>query len=1184
MTGMTIDLMQAQTWRILHIDDDEDDQLIVRSMLKEAKGQTVTLEWAASYEEGRRKLAENDYHAVLVDYDLGLQTGIELIRDFVNRGYSAPFILLTGRGSYEVDVEAMRAGATLYLTKNEINPLLLERSVRYAIERKQVEADLRERDWKLSVALDAAQLGAWTYNFTDNMIELDERAQHLYNASQPRVNHNDIVEAFLHPEDVQPMRDALRRAADPNGDGRYQMEYRILSPEGTYRWLSAWALAEFEGQGAARRAVRMTGATREITWEKKAGLALAETNDALRESERSVKELAGRFQAVLENSLDMAYRRNLRNDRYDYMSPVVEQVMGFTIDEMMEMSTQEVLERIHPDDRARLEEEMYQTAERGKAKLEYRFLCKDGKFRWFADYGTVTKDTAGNLLYRTGIVRDITEQMRTEQSLRASEERFQLASRAVAGVLYDLSLDRDEMYQSEGLERVVGYRPGDEPGGSKDWWPRNIHPEDYSRVQADLRAVIDSRKDSFAYEYRIRHKDGHWVYIWDQGYIVRDASGQAQRIVGICSDISDRVKAEQALRESERVRQDASDRFRDLANNISQLAWMADKTGQIFWYNQRWLEYTGTTLEEMERQGWKQFIHPDYISRVEEKITRCFASGENWQDTFPLRGKDGQYRWYLSQAKPIRDERGQVARWFGTNTDVTELHLLQEALRQNSTTLKDSEARYRGLADAMPQLVWTARSNGAVDYYNQRYRHYGGIAPSMGGNWNWGPVLHVDDLQPTIQAWEEAVRTATTYQIEHRVRMADGSYRWHLSRGIPAYDEDGHLARWYGTATDIHDFKQAQVLLRHREQRLRNLFEANLIGIVTRNRDGKFLEANDAYLEMIGYTREEIETGKYSARDITPPEYHYLEKLWIEEVLANGYCKPFEKEYIRKDGARIPVLVGYSLYEHDQEEFIGFVLNLSELKRAQAELAEYAEKLKRSNEALESFAFVASHDLQEPLRKINLFGSSLRRQMDGQLTEKAEDYLNRMQSATERMQAMINGLLELSRVNRRGSTFEQVDLKTLAEEVVSDLEASIHATDGQVIVKDLPAVEGDALQLRQMLQNLIGNGLKFHKEGVPPVVQISGERLRNEAAPMVKVVVEDNGIGFDEESSDQIFQPFVRLNGRSQYEGSGIGLAICQKIVERHEGSITAKSVPGMGSKFIILLPSKSPELFDTKD
>jgi signal transduction histidine kinase len=241
-----------------------------------------------------------------------------------------------------------------------------------------------------------------------------------------------------------------------------------------------------------------------------------------------------------------------------------------------------------------------------------------------------------------------------------------------------------------------------------------------------------------------------------------------------------------------------------------------------------------------------------------------------------------------------------------------------------------------------------------------------------------------------------------------------------------------------------------------------------------------------------------------------------------------------------------------------------------------------ARELARSNQELELFSSVASHDLQEPLRKVRMFGDRLRDRLGDAITEEARDDLERMRNAAERMQGLINDLLEFSRINYRASPFEEVDLAEVAAGVLSDLEARIAELDATVDVGQLPVVHADPMQMRQLLQNLISNALKFHRDGVVPVV-----RVRAEAIPAVEarfaaeagaserymLTVEDNGIGFDEQYAERIFGPFERLHGRAAYEGTGIGLSIARKIVWRHGGHISATSVPGEGATFTITIP-----------
>ncbi len=247
---------------------------------------------------------------------------------------------------------------------------------------------------------------------------------------------------------------------------------------------------------------------------------------------------------------------------------------------------------------------------------------------------------------------------------------------------------------------------------------------------------------------------------------------------------------------------------------------------------------------------------------------------------------------------------------------------------------------------------------------------------------------------------------------------------------------------------------------------------------------------------------------------------------------------------------------------------------LQKQKQAEEELQKKASELIRSNTELEQFAYIVSHDLQEPLRKILAFGDRLKKVCPENLSEQGMDYLGRMQNAASRMQGLINDLLSYSRVTTKAQTFEKVDLAEVCREVLSDLETRIMQSNARVEYKDLPVIEADPVQMRQLFQNLLGNALKFHREGIAPAVRIY--TLPKNGS--VEIVFEDNGIGIADEYQERIFGVFERLHGRNEYQGSGIGLAICKKIVQRHNGVIKIQSQIGKGTKFIVTLPF-SPEL-----
>lgn len=293
------------------------------------------------------------------------------------------------------------------------------------------------------------------------------------------------------------------------------------------------------------------------------------------------------------------------------------------------------------------------------------------------------------------------------------------------------------------------------------------------------------------------------------------------------------------------------------------------------------------------------------------------------------------------------------------------------------------------------------------------------------------------------------------------------------------------------------------------------------------------------------------------------------EKNTLAEAFSAGavdyITKPFDKTELRARVSSILTL---------QHEIKGH-------KNAEKKLKAFAEKLARSNRELQDFANVASHDLQEPLRKVQAFGGRLAKKLDGKIGGKEADYLKRMLNAASRMQNLINDLLTFARVTTKAQPFVSVDMEVITKEALSDLEARVEQTKGRVDVGKLPVIEADPTQMRQLMQNLIGNALKYHKPDEAPIVKVSGalinggskEAVEKDSSGMARIIVADNSIGFDEKYIDRVFGVFQRLHSRSQYEGTGIGLPICRKITERHGGSITAESEPGKGARFMATLP-----------
>ncbi len=351
--------------------------------------------------------------------------------------------------------------------------------------------------------------------------------------------------------------------------------------------------------------------------------------------------------------------------------------------------------------------------------------------------------------------------------------------------------------------------------------------------------------------------------------------------------------------------------------------------------------------------------------------------------------------------------------------------------------------------------------------------------------------------------------------------------------------------------------------------------------------DGHIVYVNHAAIYALGYADDRLVGKNYGA--INPSlEGEEWEELW--EELEDAIGVRFETSHVRADGERFPVELSASRIEHSGREYVClFARDVTQRKQAEEEFRAYAERLKQSNRELQDFAYVASHDLQEPLRKILAFGDRLGSRYEEALDERGADYLARMQRAASRMSRLIDDLLRFSRVTTRAEPFERCDLNEIARGVLFDLNLRIEETEGHVDIGELPAIEADPTQMRQVFQNLISNALKFAKPNVAPEVTIRARTLEEQRgarpdeqergstlAPrrVCEIIVTDNGIGFDEKYADKIFAPFQRLHGRtSAYKGTGIGLAICRKIVERHDGAISVTSEVGEGTTFRLELP-----------
>lgn len=603
-------------------------------------------------------------------------------------------------------------------------------------------------------------------------------------------------------------------------------------------------------------------------------------------------------------------------------------------------------------------------------------------------------------------------------------------------------------------------------------------------------------------------------------------------------------------------------------------------------------------------QNWR-FVYVNQAAARLGSTTPEGLIGKNLWETYPLLRNTPLELIYHTVMKTRRPYSGdQVGflsgSWYRINVypwsegisvysvDITQAKQLEMDLKASMARERARAEEIEALMDVVPVAVWIAHDpQCSVMSGNQTAYRLDRLEP--GSNFSLTPpsgqpAHHIRtfengrELPPDELPMQRAAALGMELHDLHlRQVFEDGTVTHLYGNVLPLLGENGRPRGAIGAFVDISELVEAQEALDSSqtalfasESRFRVLVESMQDMIFTLDREGRHTGVYGHGLAASGLGLDFF-LGR-TARQILGPEAAPVHEQANARALAGEtvvyeWSVPPEQPEIYYQTRLSPIYDA----QGQVTGIVGVGRDITALKLAEAGLAEYAARLEQSNRELEQFAFVASHDLQEPLRKIRAFSDRIKTQAGSRLSDAERDYLERMIRAARRMQSMIEGLLYFSRVTTKGMPFEPVDLAALVSEVLLDLEERIEASGGRVLVDPLPVIQADPLQMRQLFQNLISNGLKFHHPGTPPLVEVRA-RLEGDTA---LIEVRDQGVGFEMKDAERIFQPFERLHGRSEFEGTGMGLPICRKIVERHLGTLTAAGAPGEGSTFTIRLPVK---------
>jgi PAS domain S-box-containing protein len=596
------------------------------------------------------------------------------------------------------------------------------------------------------------------------------------------------------------------------------------------------------------------------------------------------------------------------------------------------------------------------------------------------------------------------------------------------------------------------------------------------------------------------------------------------------------------------------------------LVWLADIDGAAVYISGRWLQYTGLSAEQALGWGWVAAIHPDDHARLTEYWRTVTAQGAPCEIEGRLRRFDGQYRWFLFSAAPRRDATGNVTGWCGSNLDIDERHRAEQLARASVGDLSL-------ILDNVPAMVNTTTPAGEIDFANRRMLEYLGI--SLVEQQDWSGFVHPDDLQAVAAQWARSRLTGEPFDMDYRIRGADGKHRWFHGNAIPARTRSGEIVRWYNVITNVDDRKRAEELLRASAEQLRGIMDSMPGMVHTMTHDGAVEFVNDRILEFFGKTEEELSRDWGPA--VHPDDREQVIAAW-QRAVATG--EPFESRHrvLRADG----VYRWIDARAHPLRDAAGLIVrwynllvDVDDQKRAEAALADLQAKLSRAAQfaTVGELAGSIAHEVNQPLAALVANAHACLRWLSASPPNipKAVEVATRIVRDAKTAGEVIRRVRAL--FQRRALPQALLDVNLVIREVLQLLEA--HPARQRVLVDvwldpELPALVADRVQLQQLVMNLVINALEALEPVADRPKQLSIRSRRAEpGAVMIQIV--DNGVGLSD--PEVAFEPFFT----TKTDGMGLGLVICRSIVAAHEGKLTAERNAGPGMSFTVTLPLSSP-------
>ncbi len=866
-------------------------------------------------------------------------------------------------------------------------------------------------------------------------------------------------------------------------------------------------------------------------------IATARNINDRKQVEAELRERNALLNSILESTPDFVVVKD-REGRYVAINSNAANFLGKPSEEIIGKDDLEIL----PNAAREMMAKDRQIMAAGVAETYEEDISPDETPTTFLTTKAPWRDTKGNILGIIATTRDISDRKQAEQKLRQTLEMLDLASDAI--IIRDM--DDRIIYWNQGAEKLYGWTKAEVVGQYIHTFLETVFPTPLETVLAEF-----FQDGSWEGELYHTTRDRRHIIVGSRWTLQRDGEGKPCAQLEINNDISDRKQAEDAIKQSE-------ERYRSLIVATSQIAWTADAEGRSPDLPS-WRAYTGQTEAEVVGLGWLDAIHPDDREQTNQVWMEAVQTRSLYEIEYRIRGADGNYRYFQARGVPLLDEDGNIREWIGICTDIHDRKQAEDAIKQ-------SEERYRSLILATSQIVWITDPEGRCED-TPSMRAYTGQTEAEVVGYGWLDTIHPDDREGTVQVWSEAVQTKSLYEMEYRLRAADGNYRYFQARAVPILNEEGSIREWVGTSIDIHDRKQAEDAIKQSEERYRSLIAATSQMVWTADAEGRAPDL-PSWRAYTGQTEAQM-VGLGWLDAIHPDDRERTNQVWMEAVQTKTLLE-IEYQIRSADGNyRYFQARGVPLLDEDGSirEWIGTCTDIHDRKQTEIVQAKAREAAEAASRAKSEFLANMSHELRTPLNGIMGYAQILQRSKF--LNEEERSRINVIYQCGSHLLTLINDILDLSKIEAQKVELMPTDfhfpafLQGVAE--MCRIRAEIKGIHFHFPSSpELPiGICADEKRLRQVLINLLSNAIKFTDEGsVTFIVSFAAEGK-------IRFEIRDTGTGIAQDQLQAIFQPFEQVGDRRrQTEGTGLGLAISQRIVELMGSTIQVQSEMNVGSIF----------------